>query len=64
MNRRLLETPAGQRDLVRAITDGPVIREVPAGALVAKRCRCEEPWIERDADGDPHCVRCGRGIGR
>jgi len=24
-----------------------------------KKCRCENPWLERQEDGVAHCVNCG-----
>ena len=32
------------------------------GALPAKKCSCEVPWVERDVDEAAHCAGCGRDI--
>jgi hypothetical protein len=32
----------------------------PSVGKLAKRCKCQGPWLERDPDGDPYCVKCGR----
>jgi hypothetical protein len=59
-------TGASTPDTFRLVTDGPVVREVPAGAKLAKRCHCKadgyEPWIEVDEDLDERCIRCGRQV--
>ena len=28
--------------------------------IVARRCRCEEPVLDHEADGEARCVFCGR----
>lgn len=32
----------------------------PEQANKAQTCRCDEPWLERDEDGQLHCVQCGK----
>ncbi len=28
----------------------------------ARECRCENPWVERDPDLGPTCLKCSRAV--
>lgn len=49
------------RKLLELVLDGPV-RDVPEGAVRAKRCECDPPVTYRNEDGELRCI-CGRGVG-